>query len=90
MMLKTDKIFFDGGTFITSFKNVDILYNLWNNKIIEFLNKNIIDDDQNIILQIYFLIDLTYLILNIQMIGLVYIEIILILNKIFLNLDPVI
>ena len=53
MMLKTDKIFFDGGTFITSFKML-IFYIIMERKIIEFHNKNITDDDQNIILQIYF------------------------------------
>lgn len=53
-MLKSDIIFFTGSTFIVYFEYVDILYNLWNNKIIEWHKKNITDDDQNLVLQIYF------------------------------------
>lgn len=53
-MLKSNIIFFTGSSFIVYFEYVDILYNLWNNKIIEFQKNNITDDDQNLILQIYF------------------------------------
>lgn len=53
-MLKSDIIFFTGSTFIIYFEYVDTLYNLWNNKIIEWHKKNITDDDQNLVLQIYF------------------------------------
>ena len=53
-MLKSNTIFFTGSTFIVYFEYVDILYNLWNNKIIELHKKNITDDNQNLVLQIYF------------------------------------
>lgn len=54
IMLQSDKIFFTGGSFIVYYKYINILYDLWDNKLIEFYNKNITDDDQNIVLQIYF------------------------------------
>jgi hypothetical protein len=54
LMLKTNKIYFTGGSIIIYFKYIDILYNLWENKIIEFQKNKITDDDQNLIFQIYF------------------------------------
>ena len=54
IMLKSDMIYFTGGSFIVYFKYVDILYNLMINKIIELHKQNITDDDQNLVLQIYF------------------------------------
>ena len=54
IMLTKNDIYFKGGAFIVYNELVELFHKLWENKIIEFHNKNITDDDQNILLQIYF------------------------------------
>ena len=63
-MLQSDAVYLAGSTFIVYFEYVDIFYNLYENKLLEFQKHMITDDDQNLILQIYFdnpdLFDLKY------------------------------
>ena len=53
-MLTSDKIYFQGSTFIVYNTYVNLFHDLWERKIIEFQENNITDDDQNLVLQIYF------------------------------------
>jgi hypothetical protein len=53
-MLKSDEIYFLGSAFIVYTDLVEKFEELWENKIIEWQAKNITDDDQNLILQLYY------------------------------------
>ena len=53
-MLSSDIIYFDGSSFIVHNTYVNLFHDLWEKKIIEFQEKYISDDDQNLVLQIYF------------------------------------
>lgn len=53
-MLSSNKIYFEGSSFIVYKTYIDLFHNLWEKKIIEFQEKYITDDDQNLVLQIYF------------------------------------
>lgn len=54
IMLKTNKIYFTGTPIIIYSDYVEILYDLWEKKLKDFYSNKITDDDQNVILQIYF------------------------------------
>jgi len=53
-MLASDVIYFQGSTFIVHNEYVNLFHDLWEKKLLEFQEKNITDDDQNVVLQIYF------------------------------------
>ena len=53
-MLKTDQIFFDGSQFIVDRNLLDKFYDLWNEKLNYWGEINITDDDQNLVLQLYY------------------------------------
>lgn len=53
-MLGSDTIYFDGSSFIVYNTYVTLLHDLWEKKIIEYQDKMITDDDQNLVLQLYF------------------------------------
>jgi hypothetical protein len=53
-MLASDVIYFQGSTFIVHNEYVNLFHDLWEKKLVEFQEKNITDDDQNVVLQIYF------------------------------------
>lgn len=53
-MLSSDEIYFLGSAFIVYTNLVEKFEELWENKIIEWQEKNITDDDQNLILQLYY------------------------------------
>lgn len=53
-MLKSNFVFFLGSSFIVPNNLVDLFELLWRKKIIEWQKNNITDDDQNLVLQIYF------------------------------------
>jgi hypothetical protein len=52
-MLSSDVIYFAGSIFIINNELVSIYENLYNEKIQELQSKNIVDDDQNLVLQLY-------------------------------------
>jgi hypothetical protein len=53
-MLASDTVYFDGSAFIVHNELVNLFHDLWENKIIEFQENNVTDDDQNLVLQIFF------------------------------------
>lgn len=53
-MLNSDEVYFLGSAFIVYTELVEKFEELWENKIIEWQEKNITDDDQNLILQLYY------------------------------------
>lgn len=54
MMLRSHDIYLTGSSFIVHSSLVCKLHELWENKIMEWQNMNITDDDQSLILQVYF------------------------------------
>jgi len=53
-MLKEHRIFFIGSSLIIPNELIENFENLWKSKIIELENINVVDDDQNIVYQLYF------------------------------------
>jgi hypothetical protein len=53
-MLKTNKVYITGWSIIVYKDYVEEFYRLYENKIIDFQNTMITDDDQNLVLQIYY------------------------------------
>ena len=53
-MLKSNSIYFLGSAFIVHTKLVEHFEKIWENKIIEWQEKYVTDDDQNLIVQLYF------------------------------------
>ena len=53
-MFNSNEVYFLGSAFIVFTNLVEKFEELWENKIIEWQEKNITDDDQNLILQLYY------------------------------------
>ena len=53
-MLKSNTVFITGSSFIVHNSLVELFEYLWENKLLEWYNNYITDDDQNLILQLYF------------------------------------
>ena len=53
-MLKSDQVYFLGSAFIVFRDLVEHFENIWENKIVQWQEQYITDDDQNLILQLYY------------------------------------